>query len=82
MSSWERLTCSAPCGQQCCPADRLAALKTRHARQVHINPSQLVASLFLNTRLAPFDHLDARRALSYAIDRAQPSSPRVAPTKR
>ena len=52
------------------PANRLAALKTRHARQVHINPSQLVASLFLNTRLAPFDHLDVRRALSYAIDRA------------
>ena len=52
------------------PADRLAALKTRHARQVKINPSQLVASLFLNTRVAPFDHLDVRRALSYAIDRA------------
>ena len=52
------------------PADRLAALKTRHARLVHVNPSQLVASLFLNTRLAPFDHLDVRRALSYAIDRA------------
>ena len=52
------------------PADRLAALKTRHARQVHVNPSQLVASLFLNTRLAPFDHLEVRRALSYAIDRA------------
>jgi len=52
------------------PANRLAALKARHARQVHINPSQLVASLFLNTRLAPFDHLDVRRALSYAIDRS------------
>ena len=52
------------------PADRLAALKTRHARQVQVNPSQLVASLFLNTRLAPFDHLKVRRALSYAIDRA------------
>jgi YVTN family beta-propeller protein len=52
------------------PSDRLAALRTRHARQVHVNPSQLVAGLFLNTRIAPFDRLEARRALSYGIDRA------------
>lgn len=52
------------------PSDRLAALRIRHTRQVKVNPSQIVASLFLNTRLAPFDRLEVRRALSYGIDRA------------
>jgi peptide/nickel transport system substrate-binding protein len=48
----------------------VADIKTRHASQVHINPSHALLALFLNTRLAPFDHLDARRAVSYAADRA------------
>jgi len=48
----------------------LALIKTRFASQVHTNPSQQVGSLFLNTRVAPFDHLDVRRAVSYAVDRA------------
>ncbi len=48
----------------------LAEIKTRYASQVHTNPAQLVAGLFLNTRLAPFDRLDVRRAFSYAVDRA------------
>jgi len=48
----------------------LAGIKTRFASQVHTNPSQQVGSLFLNTRVAPFDRLDVRRAVSYAVDRA------------
>jgi YVTN family beta-propeller protein len=48
----------------------LAAIKTRYASQVHVNPAQQTAALFLNTRLAPFDRLDVRRAVSYAVDRA------------
>jgi peptide/nickel transport system substrate-binding protein len=35
-----------------------------------VNPAQQTANLFLNTRLAPFDRLDVRRAVSYAVDRS------------
>jgi peptide/nickel transport system substrate-binding protein len=45
-------------------------IKTRSASQVHENPYPGWQGLFLNTHLAPFDNLDARRAVSYAIDRA------------
>ena len=41
-----------------------------HASQVHTNPQPATIALFLNTRLAPFDRLDVRRALNYAADRA------------
>ena len=49
---------------------RSAEIKTRYASQIHTNPAQQTASLFLNTHLAPFDSLDVRRAVSYAVDRA------------
>ncbi len=48
---------------------RLAAIETRYASQVHTNPQLATIYLFLNTRLAPFDRLDVRRALNYAADR-------------
>ena len=37
---------------------------------MHTNPQPATIDLFLNTRLAPFDRLDVRRALNYAADRA------------
>ena len=40
---------------------RLASIKTRNASQVHTNPAQQTANLFLNTRVAPFDRLDVRQ---------------------
>jgi YVTN family beta-propeller protein len=49
--------------------DRLDALKIRYASEVHSSPEQGLWGLFLNTRVAPFDRLDVRRALSYAADR-------------
>jgi peptide/nickel transport system substrate-binding protein len=49
---------------------RMAEIKTRYASQVHTNPQPATIALFLNTRLAPFDRLDVRRALNYAADRA------------
>ena len=53
------------------PSERqLAVLKTQHASQVHTNPQAATVALFLNTRVAPFDRLDVRRALNYAADRA------------
>jgi peptide/nickel transport system substrate-binding protein len=51
------------------PRAELDALYTRYAGQVHTNPLLGVFWFFLNTRVAPFDNLDARRALNYAIDR-------------
>jgi YVTN family beta-propeller protein len=51
-------------------AARMASLTARYASQVHTNPQSATVALFLNTRLAPFDRLDVRRALNYAADRA------------
>ena len=51
------------------PVDRINEVTTRYAPQVHINTVSETNSLLINTRLAPFDSQDARRALSYALDR-------------
>jgi YVTN family beta-propeller protein len=48
---------------------KLAEITTRHASRVHANPQPATIALFLNTRVAPFDRLDVRRALNYAADR-------------
>ena len=39
------------------------------AQQLHFDPLPFSDYLALNTRIAPFNRLDARRALNYAIDR-------------
>ena len=49
---------------------KLAAIEARYASQVHANPQPATIYLFLNTRIAPFNRLDVRRALNYAADRA------------
>ena len=51
------------------PLDRVDSLATRYANQVHIDPAGATFTLFLNTKVAPFDRLAVRRALNYAIDR-------------
>ena len=61
---------------------RLGAIKTRYASQVHTNPAQQTANLFLNTRVAPFNRLDVRRAVSYASTAPRRSGSRAAPTSR
>ena len=53
------------------PADRLNEVQTRFASQLHINPSDLTVGWTLNTRVAPFNNLNVRRALNYAVDRAK-----------
>ncbi len=47
----------------------LSLLTTSHGNQVHTNPQPNTISLFLNTRVAPFNRIDVRRALNYAADR-------------
>jgi len=51
------------------PADRLGQLAAHYPSQVHIEPLEATWFFALNTRVAPFDNLDARRAVNYAIDR-------------
>jgi peptide/nickel transport system substrate-binding protein len=48
----------------------LTALQARAGNRVRISPRLVVRYAFLNTRVPPFDNLDARRAVSYAVDRA------------
>ena len=50
--------------------EKMTEIETRFASQVHSNSFQRIFALFLNTRVAPFDSLDARKALNYAADRA------------
>ena len=51
------------------PAARFGEIETRYAAQVHIFPGASTFAMFLNTRLPPFDKLDARRAVEFAVDR-------------
>jgi peptide/nickel transport system substrate-binding protein len=53
------------------PQDRLSEAQTRFAGQLHITPTSSTLALFLNTRTAPFDDVRVRRAINYAIDRAE-----------
>jgi peptide/nickel transport system substrate-binding protein len=45
-------------------------LEIQHASQLHTNPAPNIQALFLNTRVPPFDSLDARRAFNFAVNRA------------
>jgi peptide/nickel transport system substrate-binding protein len=47
----------------------LRTLFTRYAGQVHTNSQFATRYLFLNTRAPPFNDVDVRRALNYAVDR-------------
>jgi peptide/nickel transport system substrate-binding protein len=43
--------------------------RSGYSSQAHVNPNYFLFYFFLNTRLAPFNNPDARRAVNYAIDR-------------
>jgi peptide/nickel transport system substrate-binding protein len=45
------------------------AIATRYAGQLHTTLRASTVYAFLNTRIAPFDNVDARRAVNYAVDR-------------
>jgi YVTN family beta-propeller protein len=47
------------------------SVRTQHAALLKISPSDGTWYLALNTRTAPFDSLDARKALNLAIDRTR-----------
>ncbi len=51
------------------PVDRLGELGARYTARTHVSPIPASYYVPMNTRLYPFDHVDARRAVNYAIDR-------------
>ncbi|NUR86543.1 MAG: ABC transporter substrate-binding protein [Nonomuraea sp.] len=51
------------------PADRLTEIGTKYANQAHVNPLSAFWYIPLNTRIAPFNKVEARQALQWAIDR-------------
>jgi peptide/nickel transport system substrate-binding protein len=53
------------------PPDRLKEVQTRFASQLHVTLDDVTIALGLNTTVAPFNDVRVRRALSYAVDRAE-----------
>ena len=53
---------------------QLSRLELQHASQIHSDPRWNLQALFLNTRVPPFDRLDARKAINLAVDRAAATS--------
>jgi len=51
------------------PAGAVGQLGTHYTSQLHSGPVAGTIALTLNTRVAPFDKLAARQAVSYALDR-------------
>ena len=51
------------------PADRLAEIGSKYAKQVKISPLTAMYYIPMNTRLAPFNNLKVRQAVNLAIDR-------------
>ena len=51
------------------PPDAVGQLATHYTSQLHSGPLAATVALTLNTRIAPFNSLMARKALNYAIDR-------------
>ena len=49
---------------------QLSRLELQHASQIHSDPRWNLQALFLNTRVPPFNRLDARKAINLAVDRA------------
>ena len=49
---------------------QLSGLELQHTSQIHSDPRPNIQALFLNTRVPPFNRLDARRAINFAVDRA------------
>jgi peptide/nickel transport system substrate-binding protein len=51
------------------PADRLGEIGTKYASQAHINTLTAVFYLPMNVNIPPFNNLQARQAVNWAIDR-------------
>jgi len=59
---------------------QVSMLKVRYASQFHSAPSPNLQAFFLNTRVPPFNRLDARKAINLAVDRAAATNAWGGPT--
>jgi YVTN family beta-propeller protein len=53
---------------------QLSRVELQHTSQIHSDPRWNLQALFLNTRVPPFDRIDARKAINLAVDRAAATS--------
>ena len=53
------------------PTDQLAHYKSKYSSQIKFFTTPSTYYFFMNTRLAPFNNLQARQAVNYGIDRQQ-----------
>jgi peptide/nickel transport system substrate-binding protein len=53
------------------PPARIAELASSHAGQLHLSPRVNTFFMTLNTQVPPFDDARVRRALNFAVDRAE-----------
>ena len=51
------------------PADRLGELGDRFKEQIHVNAVPQAYHMAINVKVPPFDKLEVRQALNYAVDR-------------
>ncbi|MCM2293128.1 ABC transporter substrate-binding protein [Allorhizobium sp. BGMRC 0089] len=51
------------------PADRLAEVASKNAKQIHLEPLAAFYYAALNVNIAPFNNEKVRQALNYAVDR-------------
>ena len=51
------------------PPDRLSATQSKYGNQIKVYTPANVYYFFMNTRVAPFDNLQVRQAVNYAINR-------------
>ena len=51
------------------PGDRLGEISGKFSTQTHLNPLTAIYYFALNSNIPPFNNLQARQALSYALDR-------------
>ena len=49
--------------------DRIGDVQRRYGKQLHLRPTANTYYLWMNTRVAPFNKLNVRKAVNYAIDR-------------
>lgn len=56
------------------PPGAIAELASAHAGQLHLSPRANTFFMTLNTRTPPFDDPNVRRALNFAVDRAEVES--------
>ena len=51
------------------PQDLVERLQREHTERVYLRPMRSTVALVMNTLLPPFDDVDVRRAINYAVDR-------------